>query len=113
MADTFARAPLCARLHLSRLPARRTPEGGADETLLLAYRRAARAAALHTTRVASHSAPRVCRLDDVTLNQKELVLIEKLDFQLIAEHPYQHLETLLAGACRTQSCFAVSHLLHD
>jgi hypothetical protein len=26
------------------------------------------------------------------------VLIEALDFQLVAEHPYQYLEELLAGA---------------
>jgi hypothetical protein len=44
-----------------------------------------------------HTCP-CARLDEVTLNQKELVLIEALDFQLEAEHPYQHLEELLAGA---------------
>jgi hypothetical protein len=60
---------------------------------------------LRCTPCAAPHTARACRLDEATLNQKELVLIEKLDFQLIAEHPYQHLEALLAGACRTQICF--------
>ena len=49
-------------------------------------------------------------LDEAMLSKRELLLMEALDFRLVVEHPYQHLEALLEGAWK-RSRRALTRLL--
>ena len=46
------------------------------------------------------------------LSKRELLLMEALDFRLVVEHPYQHLEALLEGAWkRSEPCMRSQPLM--
>ena len=98
---------LLARPHARRGP-RRSADGPGDAALLDVY--ACAPVAAQQLRAAADARRDARSLDEVMLSKRELLLIEALDFRLVVEHPYQHLEALLEGAWK-RSGRALARLL--